>query len=50
MVAVPMFELFDNKECYGIVISSLPGLLSRFELLLPPPRVPTPEPEPRAEQ
>lgn len=34
LVAVPLFELYDNISRYGPVISSLPALLSRFALTL----------------
>ncbi|EFN55436.1 hypothetical protein CHLNCDRAFT_12869, partial [Chlorella variabilis] len=30
LVAVPLFELYDNISRYGPVISSIPALLSRF--------------------
>lgn len=30
LVAVPLFEIFDNKESYGIIIGSLGPMLSRL--------------------
>ena len=30
LVAAPVFELYDNAQGYGPVISSLPSTLSRF--------------------
>ncbi|CEF66967.1 Cleavage and polyadenylation specificity factor subunit 5 [Strongyloides ratti] len=32
LVAAPLFELYDNATGYGPVISTLPQLLSRFEM------------------
>ncbi|MED6117508.1 Pre-mRNA cleavage factor Im subunit 2, partial [Stylosanthes scabra] len=32
LVAVPLFELYDNVQNYGAVLSSIPQQLSRFEL------------------
>ncbi|GLC48779.1 hypothetical protein PLESTB_000147200 [Pleodorina starrii] len=41
LVAVPIFELYDNVPRYGPIISSLPAVLSRLRLnlqfVLPPP-------------
>ncbi|EFJ49120.1 hypothetical protein VOLCADRAFT_59795 [Volvox carteri f. nagariensis] len=41
LVAVPVFELYDNIPRYGPIISSLPAVLSRLRLnlqfVLPPP-------------
>lgn len=34
LVAVPLFEIYDNISRYGPVISSIPALLSRFSLTL----------------
>ncbi|XP_015967477.1 pre-mRNA cleavage factor Im 25 kDa subunit 2-like [Arachis duranensis] len=31
LLAVPMFELYDNAQRYGLVISSIPEQISRFE-------------------
>eukprot|EP00054_Salpingoeca_dolichothecata_P027878 m.207225 g.207225 ORF g.207225 m.207225 type:complete len:188 (+) comp26072_c0_seq31:360-923(+) len=31
LVPVPMFELYDNKESYGQILSTVPQMLSRFE-------------------
>jgi cleavage and polyadenylation specificity factor subunit 5 len=31
LVAAPLFELYDNSQGYGPIISSLPQILSRFE-------------------
>lgn len=33
LVAAPLFELFDNAQGYGPIISSLPQALSRFNFL-----------------
>jgi cleavage and polyadenylation specificity factor subunit 5 len=30
LVAAPLFELYDNAQGYGPIISSLPQVLSRF--------------------
>lgn len=30
LVAAPLFELYDNAQGYGPIISSLPPLLSRY--------------------
>ncbi|CAH1277262.1 NUDT21 [Branchiostoma lanceolatum] len=32
LVAAPLFELYDNAPGYGPIISSLPQLLSRYQL------------------
>ncbi len=41
LVAVPVFELYDNVPRYGPIISALPAVLSRLRLnlqfVLPPP-------------
>ncbi|KAI1712130.1 nucleotide hydrolase domain-containing protein [Ditylenchus destructor] len=37
LVAAPLFELFDNSEGYGPLISSLPQVLSRFKFICFPP-------------
>lgn len=34
LVAVPLFDLYDNPAKYGPVISALPSMLSRFKLTL----------------
>ena len=34
LVAVPLFEIYDNVTRYGPVISSIPALLSRFNMSL----------------
>lgn len=34
LVAVPLFEIYDNVQRYGPVISALPQLLSRFAMVL----------------
>jgi hypothetical protein len=34
LVAVPLYELYDNMARYGPVIASIPQLLSRFRLTL----------------
>lgn len=34
LVAVPLFEIYDNISRYGPVIASIPALLSRFSLTL----------------
>lgn len=34
LVAVPLYELYDNMARYGPVISSIPQLLSRYRLTL----------------
>ncbi|OIW06620.1 hypothetical protein TanjilG_04014 [Lupinus angustifolius] len=31
LLAVPLFELYDNAQSYGVVISTIPELLSRFQ-------------------
>jgi hypothetical protein len=31
LVAAPLFELYDNSQGYGPIISSLPQILSRYE-------------------
>ncbi|MFH4974170.1 hypothetical protein AB6A40_000879 [Gnathostoma spinigerum] len=36
LVAAPLFELYDNSAGYGMVISSLPQILSRFNFLYMP--------------
>ena len=38
LVAVALFDIFDNKEGYGHIISSLPQMLSRFDIVHQPPR------------
>lgn len=30
LVAVPLFELYDNKDSYGQIISSVPQLMSKY--------------------
>lgn len=30
LLAVPLFELYDNPQRYGPIISNLPQFLSRF--------------------
>ena len=32
LVAAPLFELYDNSQGYGPIISSLPQMLSRYYL------------------
>lgn len=32
LVAVPLFELFNNSATYGDVISALPAVLSRYHI------------------
>tara|TARA_B100001250_G_C19593754_1_gene697497 strand:- start:348 stop:584 length:237 start_codon:yes stop_codon:yes gene_type:complete len=34
LVAVPIFELYDNAEKFGAVASSIPHLLSRIDINL----------------
>ena len=34
LVAAPLFELYDNPQGYGPIISSLPTMLSRFNFIL----------------
>ncbi|CAL5219698.1 g1586 [Coccomyxa viridis] len=34
IVAVPLFDLYENSSRYGAILASLPGLLSRFRLTL----------------
>jgi Nucleotide hydrolase len=34
LVAVPLFDIYDNPAKYGPVISALPSMLSRFKLTL----------------
>ena len=31
-LAIPLFELYDNSEKYGIQLAALPLFLSRFDL------------------
>lgn len=33
LVAVPLFELYDNAKRFGPVISSIPQMLGRFEFV-----------------
>ena len=33
LLAVPLFELYDNKERYGPIISCIPQTLSRFDFV-----------------
>ncbi|CAJ0571958.1 unnamed protein product, partial [Mesorhabditis spiculigera] len=33
LIAVPLYELYDNSTCYGPLISSLPTTLSRFNFV-----------------
>ncbi len=33
LVAAPLFELFDNTQGYGPIISSLPQALGRFSFI-----------------
>mmetsp|Transcript_28768 Transcript_28768/g.81019 ORF Transcript_28768/g.81019 Transcript_28768/m.81019 type:complete len:235 (+) Transcript_28768:177-881(+) len=51
LMAVPLFELYENVQRYGPVISSLPQLLSRFHFTmsrsLPPPAI-TPQAQPES--
>ncbi|KAL4858339.1 Insulin-degrading enzyme-like 1 [Chlorella vulgaris] len=42
LVAVPLFEVYDNIARYGPVISAIPALLSRFNLSLVGRAVPSP--------
>ena len=34
IVAVPLFDLYENSSRFGAILASLPGLLSRFRLTL----------------
>ncbi len=34
LIAVPLFELYENTARFGMVISALPHILSRFKLTL----------------
>lgn len=34
LVAVPLFEVYDNPQRYGPIIASIPQLLSRFQFIL----------------
>ena len=34
LIAVPLFELYENTTRFGMVISALPHILSRFRLTL----------------
>ena len=34
LVAVPLFEIYDNPQKYGPIIASIPQLLSRFQFVL----------------
>lgn len=34
LVAVPLFEIYDHTQRYGPIISALPQLLSRFNLIM----------------
>lgn len=31
-LAIPLFELYDNSEKYGVQLAALPLFLSRFDL------------------
>lgn len=33
LVAIPLFELYDNASCYGPIIASIPHVLARFNLV-----------------
>jgi len=33
LVAVPLFEIYDNAQRYGPIISSIPQLISRFNII-----------------
>uniref|UniRef100_A0A0D3G1W0 DNA mismatch repair protein MSH3 n=1 Tax=Oryza barthii TaxID=65489 RepID=A0A0D3G1W0_9ORYZ len=48
LLAVPLFELYDNVQRYGPVISTIPQQLSRFQFNMLPtsPRFPRPPPPP----
>ena len=39
IVAVPLFDLYENSSRYGAILASLPSLLSRFRLTLAGARV-----------
>lgn len=45
LMAVPLFELYENVQRYGPVISSLPQMLSRFHFAMSRPMAP-PQPLP----
>ena len=34
IIAVPLFDLYENSSRYGAILASLPGLISRFRLTL----------------
>lgn len=34
IVAVPLFDLYENSSRFGAILASLPGLISRFRLTL----------------
>ena len=34
IVAVPLFDLYENSSRFGAILASLPGLVSRFRLTL----------------
>lgn len=51
LLAVPLFELYDNPGRYGPVVSMLPQGLSRFTFHSIPPQLDDPTPtQPAAEQ
>eukprot|EP01096_Ripella_sp_DP13-Kostka_P014189 TRINITY_DN6329_c0_g1_i1.p1 TRINITY_DN6329_c0_g1~~TRINITY_DN6329_c0_g1_i1.p1 ORF type:complete len:218 (-),score=74.12 TRINITY_DN6329_c0_g1_i1:10-633(-) len=40
LIAVPIFELFENSRCYGPLIATIPLLLGRFNFnYIPPPSI-----------
>jgi cleavage and polyadenylation specificity factor subunit 5 len=40
LLAVPLFELYENASRYGPVISSLPQALARFQFEFAEPKAP----------
>lgn len=46
LLAVPLFELYDNVQRYGPIISAIPQMLSRFRLNFAGDRQEIPHPVP----
>lgn len=46
LLAVPLFELYDNVQRYGPIISAIPQMLSRFRLTFAGDREDIPHPLP----
>lgn len=50
LLAVPLFELYDNVQRYGPIISAIPQMLSRFRLNFAGEREDIPRPLPSHSQ